>query len=57
MLTGSKMEDDKKLLDKTMDELKNGMTARKALKGVFKGMTALLVIFIIFLLVMFVMFS
>ena len=51
------MEDDKKLLDKTMKEATNGMTAKKALKGVFKGMTALLVIFIIFLLVMLMMFS
>ena len=51
------MSDDKKTLDKTMEELKDGMTARKALKGVFMGMSALLVIFIIFLLVMFLMFS
>ena len=51
------MSDDKKILDKTMEELKDGMTARKALKVMFAGMTALLIIFVVFLLVVFAMFS
>ena len=51
------MSDDKKTLDKTIGELKGEMTARKAIKVVLAGMTALLVIFIVFMLVIFAMFS